>query len=99
MQDFSLPGITAPRWTLVDLSGIRLEDGSTVMRTINGATAELTGFGVVITIRDPAGARVLEGTLSDNPNTMTARVTEQIDRGEPKAALPAGASTFDRIAS
>lgn len=84
---------------MVDLSGIRLEDGTTVMRTIDGATTELDGSDVAMTFRGPARARVLEGTLSDNPNTMTALVTEQVDRGEPEAALPAGASTFDRIAS
>ncbi|UCC32517.1 MAG: cytochrome c [Phycisphaerales bacterium] len=82
---------------LVELSGVRPEDGATARLTIDDATTELEGSDVVITLPDLTGARVFEGTLSDDQNTMTGSVTDQIDLGDLEASLPGGELTFERI--
>ena len=82
---------------LVELSGVRPEDGATARLTIDDATTELDGSDVVITLPDLTGARVFEGTLSVDQNTMTGSVTDQIDLGDLEASLPGGELTFQRL--
>ncbi len=65
--------------------------------TIDDATTELEGSDVVITLPDLTGARVFEGTLSDDQNTMTGSVTDQIELGDLEASLPGGELAFERL--
>ena len=82
--------IAAHPWISVDLPGVRPEYGDTVTLASDGTTTKLEGSEVVIIIRDPAGTRVFEGTLSDHPNKMTIPVAEQIEWGDSKDVLPDG---------
>ena len=82
---------------MVELSGVRPEDGATASLSIDVATTQLDGVDVTITIPDLSGTRVFEGTLSDDQNTMTGSVTDEIDLGNIEASLPGGDLTFERI--
>jgi hypothetical protein len=84
---------------LVELSGTRPEDGATASLTVDAATTQLDGTNVTITVPNLAGARVFEGTLSADQNTMTGSITDEIDLGDLEATLPGGELTFERISS
>jgi hypothetical protein len=82
---------------LVELSGTNELDGSTVSLTIDDATTQVNGSDVTITIPDLAGARVFEGTLSDDQNRITGSTTDEIDLGSLEATIPSGDLTLERL--
>jgi hypothetical protein len=43
--------------------------------------------------------RVFEGTLSNDQNTMTGSVTDEIDLGDLEATIPGGELAFERLSS
>jgi hypothetical protein len=81
---------------LIQLRATRA-DGATATLTTTDASTQLDGSDVVITVPDPTGARVFEGTLSDDENTMTGSITQEIDLGDLEITLPGGELTFDRL--
>jgi hypothetical protein len=81
---------------LTELSGTR-EDGATATLDTTGATTELDGAEVTISIPDAAGMRVFAGTLSADQNTMTGSITQEIDLGDLEATLPGGGLTLERM--
>lgn len=81
---------------LTTLSGTR-EDGATATLDTTGATTELVDDQVTISIPDAAGTRVFTGTLSDDQNTMTGSITQEIDLGDLEATLPGGDLTLERL--
>ncbi len=82
-----------------DLSHLRATrpDGATATLTTDDASTQLDGNDVVITVPGPAGARVFEGVLSEDENTMTGSITQEIDLGDLEITLPGGELTFDRM--
>jgi hypothetical protein len=83
---------------LVELSGTNVLDGSTVSLSIDDATTTVDGADVRITV-EGLGPRsqVFEGTLSDDQNTITGSVTEEIDLDDLEATIPSGNLTFERL--
>ncbi len=61
------------------------------------STTTLDGDQVNISIPVVAGARLFEGTLSADENTIVGSVTEEIDLGDLEIFLPGGNLTFERI--
>ena len=81
---------------LTTLSGTR-EDGATATLDTTGATTELDESEVTISIPNDAGTRVFTGTLSDDQNTITGSITQEIDLGDLDATLPGGDLTLERM--
>jgi hypothetical protein len=81
---------------LTTLSGTR-EDGATATLDTTGATTELDESEVTISIPDAAGTRVFTGTLSDDQNTITGSITQEIDLGDLEATLPGGDLALERM--
>ena len=81
---------------LVELKATRA-DGATATLQTDDATTELDGSDVTITVPRPTGTRVFEGVLSDDKNTMTGSITQEIDLGDLEIILPGGELTFERI--
>jgi len=82
---------------LYQLRATRASDGATATLTTTDASTQLDGSVVVITVPDLTGARVFEGTLSDDENTMVGSITQEIDLGDLEITLPGGELTFERV--
>ncbi len=83
---------------LVELSATT-PDGGMARLMIDDATTEVDGSNVTITIPKLAGAKVFEGTLSEDQNTITGSITEEVNLGDLELVLPGGNITFERITS
>ncbi|UCC32288.1 MAG: hypothetical protein JSU86_08400 [Phycisphaerales bacterium] len=95
--DWDFEAVFDSSGNLTELSGTRPEDGATASLDIDDATTTLDGSDVTISIPDPAGTRVFTGTLSDDQNTMTGSITQEIDLGDLEATLPGGELTLERL--
>jgi len=83
---------------LTELSATRA-DGATATLQVNGATSEVSGSDVTISIPKAGGTSVFEGTLSEDENTLTGMTTDEIDLEDLEITLPGGMWTLTRIAS
>ena len=81
---------------LVEINGTR-PDGATASLGINNATTTVDGSAVSISIPRLTGTRVFDGTLSDDQNTITGSITDEIDLGDLEVSLPGGELTLERI--
>ncbi len=81
---------------LVEINGTR-PDGATASLAINNATTTVDGSAVSISIPRLTGTRVFEGTLSDDQNTITGSITDEIDLGDLEVTLPGGDLTLERV--
>ena len=81
---------------LVQIMGVR-DDGATATLDTSDSVTVLDGSDVTITVPDLTGARVFEGTLSADQNTMVGSVTDEINLGDLEITLPGGNLTLERI--
>ena len=82
---------------LVEISGTRPEDGATALLDTSNATTTVDGSAVSISIPQLTGTTAFDGTLSDDQNTITGTITDEIDLGDLEVTLPGGDLTFERI--
>lgn len=75
---------------LVEITGTHPEDGATPSPAIDNATTTVDGNFVTISIPRPTGTSVFDGTLSDDQNTITGSITDEIDLGDLEVTLPGG---------
>ena len=95
--DFSFEGTFNADGQLTEILGTRAEDGATAKLDTTGSTTTLTGSDVTIDIPGDVMSRVFTGTLSEDENTMTGSVTEQINLGDVEFNLPGGDLTWTRV--
>ena len=81
---------------LVEINGTR-PDGATASLGIDNATTTVDGSAVSISIPRLTGTRVFDGTLSDDQNTITGSMTEDINLGDLEVTLPGGDLTLERM--
>ncbi len=94
--DWDFEAVFDSNGDLTTLSGTR-EDGATATLDTAGATTELDESEVTISIPNDAGTRVFTGTLSDDQNTITGSITQEIDLGDLEATLPGGDLALERM--
>jgi len=73
-------------------------DGAMATLDIDDSETVLEGSDVTITVTRPAGASVFEGTLTEDENTMTGSLTQEIDLENLDILLPGGSVTLVRNA-
>ncbi len=71
--------------------------GQTATLDTAGSETTVSGDDVTITIPRLTGESVFEGTLSEDQNTMTGSLTQEIDLGNLEILLPGGDVTLERI--
>ena len=94
--DWDFEAVFDSSGNLTELSGTR-EDGATATLDTTGATTELDESEVTVSIPNDAGTRIFTGTLSDDQNTITGSITQEIDLGDLEATLPGGDLTLERM--
>ena len=67
------------------------------MLDTSNATTTVDGSAVSISIPQLTGTTTFDGTLSDDQNTITGTITDEIDLGDLEVTLPGGDLTFERI--
>lgn len=75
------------------------EDGATATLDTTGATTTVDGDQVTISVPRAGGTSVLEGTLSEDQNTITGSLSREIDLEDLDVLLPGGTITLERAAS
>ncbi len=96
-EDFTYEGTFDSGGQLAELKATR-DDGATATLDTAGSVTTLDGSDVTISVPGPGqGTRVFEGTLSEDQNTMTGSLTEEIDLGDLEVTVPGGDLTWDRI--
>lgn len=96
-ENFMYEGTFDSDGQLVELVATR-DDGATATLNTTGSVTTLDGSDVTISVPGPgAGTRVFEGTLSEDQDTMTGSLTEEIDLGDLEVTVPGGDLTWDRI--
>jgi hypothetical protein len=73
-------------------------DGATATLDTDGASTAIGGNQVTISIPRPTGTSVFEGTLSEDQNTITGSLTQQIDFDDLDIVLPGGNIIMERVA-
>ena len=82
---------------LVEINGTRPEDGATASLDIDNATTTVDGSAVTISIPRPTKTTVFDGTLSEDQNTITGTLTDEIELGDLEVTLPGGDLTLERV--
>ena len=96
-ENFTYEGTFDTDGQLVELEATR-DDGATATLNTTGSVTTLDGSDVTISVPGPGpGTRVFEGTLSEDQNTMTGSLTEEINLGDLEVTVPGGDLTWDRI--
>ncbi len=96
-ENFTYVGRFDSDGQLVELEATR-DDGATATLNTTGSVTSLDGSDVTISVPGSGpGTRVFEGTLSEDQNTMTGSLTEEIDLGDLEVTVPGGDLTWDRI--
>ena len=75
------------------------EGGTASLDVDESTTTEVDGDAVTITIPAVAGARILEGTLSEDQNTITGSLSQDLElpSGDLEVTLPGNDVTLERI--
>lgn len=81
---------------LVEITGTR-PDGATASLDVDDATTTLDGSSVTVSIPRPTRTTVFNGTLSDDQNTITGTISDEIELGDLEVTLPGGDLTLERI--
>ena len=81
---------------LIEITGTR-PDGATASLTIDNATTTVDGSAVTISIPRPTKTTVFDGTLSEDQNTITGTLTDEIELGDLEVTLPGGDLTLERV--
>ena len=96
-EEFTYEGTFDGDGQLVELEATR-DDGATATLDTTGSVTTLDGSDVTISVSvGVATTRVFEGTLSEDQNTMTGSLTDEIDLGDLEVTVPGGELTWDRI--
>jgi len=84
------------RGNLTEITATR-EDGATATLDTSDATTTLEGDQLTISIPRAGGASAFEGTLSEDQNTITGSLSQEVDLGDLEIVLPGGTITLERI--
>ena len=75
------------------------QGGTASLDVDEATTTEVDGDNVTISIPAAGGARVVEGTLSEDENTITGSISQELElpSGDLEVTLPSGDLTLGRI--
>ena len=84
---------------LVEITAESPEGGTATLDVDADTTTEVDGSDVTITIPIVGGTRILEGTLSEDENTITAELSAELElpSGDLDVTLPGSGVTLERI--
>lgn len=97
-EDVAYEGTFNQDGQLVELKATR-DDGATATLDASGSVTTVEGDQITVSVPTAGGARLFEGTVSEDQNTITGDLTDEINLGGLEIAVPAGTLTWERTAS
>lgn len=99
LEGFDIQATFDANGQLVELRAVSPEGGMGTLDVDDATTTEVNGNDVTITIPAAAGERVLEGTLSEDQDTITGTLSRELELpgGDLDVTLPGAGLTLDRV--